>query len=275
MKKHAMVVCALVGAAGMVGASNANTIEFRIVELTGQTQASPVDNVLDYAIQARVSGAGLAVWGFDCLRLVGEAESASTLQTIRTSNGDGTYYAGPSSLNAAIGLGGLARSYSRLALINGNFNGLLNVSAGTFTNTADNELGLISGTLGGSPLMQTPGVDSDFDGRPDTIATPLTLGTLDPSIMSSYMAQDGFIDVYRFRVTVTDFTLRTIPITLVGGDARSFTQVSFNGTEWGPVVHAPGEDLIITGGSFEVIPAPASVALLGLGGLVGARRRRA
>src|SRR5689334_4245102 len=65
------------------------------------------------------------------------------------------------STNAAAGKGAMACSYSFLASISGTFNGSINADVGSsFTNTPGNqEIALITGAIGQSSMLQTPGID--------------------------------------------------------------------------------------------------------------------
>jgi uncharacterized protein (TIGR03382 family) len=70
---------------------------------------------------------------------------------------------------------------------------------------------------------------------------------------------------YVFTYTVTDDTMRTVNYTSMHINADIYqdtfgTSIPYN--------------INVTGTSFDVIPAPASMALIGLGGLVAVRRRR-
>jgi hypothetical protein len=73
------------------------------------------------------------------------------------------------------------------------------------------------------------------------------------------------IELYNITWTPSDYTTRTIS----GGT----THVNFDvyTDDFGTNV---GYDGVVNGFSFRVVPAPASLALLGLGGLVAGRRRR-
>jgi hypothetical protein len=258
------------------------TVEFRIVERTGQTQASSADNVLDLAVQARFNGTNsLGGFYFD-LRLPGELESRGTLQRGAVSNADGTY--DPTfGVGSTIGRAGLPRQYAYFATVNPNFNGLINQSAGTFTNTADQEIGLITAFAQGPSLLGTPGVDADSDGNPDSWSgngsgTPppnLATAPLPAAISSAYFAHNQFIDVYRFRYTLSDFTARTLQLRVNNIVGQQFTQFVFSSGQWGAQNSTTATTAIVSSGlDITVVPAPAALVLLTGAGLAGARRRR-
>jgi MYXO-CTERM domain-containing protein len=274
--------------AALAGAANAQ-VEFRFVERTGQTVASSADSLLEIAVQARVTG-GSNLGGFNFNISTTDSESAGTLQLARTMNGyvfgvGNAYYAGtPWTAGSIVGIHGLAGQYSYLAGINGYFNGLVNQSQGTFTNNpALNEIGLIAGAATGNALLQTPGMDSDGNSVPDTapsngsgISANNEVAPLDPSLAGPYFANGQFIDIFRFRYTVSNFTQRDIVFSLGDLGAQTFDQLLFNNGAWGAEnVTADAQSISAGTLTIHVTPTPASVALLGLGGLVVARRRRA
>ncbi len=263
-------------------AAHGQTVEFRIVERTSQAQASPMDPVLDLAVQARFNGTNsLGGFYFD-MRMLGEQEARGTLQRAGVSNADGTY--DPAfGVGTTIGRHGLARQYSYIASVSPNFNGLINVSSGSFTNTADQEIGLVTGFAQGIPLLGTPGLDADSDGNPDTWSgngsgmTPANLATaaLDPGLSASYFCHSQFIDIYRFRYTVTDFTARTLQFRLANIVAQQFTQFVYSGGQWGAQNTTSASTAVISSGvNIGVVPAPAAIGLLGIGSFVIPRRRR-
>jgi MYXO-CTERM domain-containing protein len=288
--------------AALAGMANAQSVEFRIVQEspttnnvvtaippalgTTLTSANPSGN---FAVQARVTaganGSALAGFSFD-IAIPSEPDSNGTLAKLRIMSlaGDGTYFAGAAAVNAGVGSGGMARQYSYLAGINSQFNGLVNTSGGTFTNQAgQQEIGLITGSATGSALLGTPNIDPQGEGNPSTwsgygaAATPPSgaLAPVDPALGPVYFAQGQFIDLYRFRYTTTNFSARTLNITLQNAAAQVFSNFVFNNGSWGPQATTVAAGSVTTTGlNVPVTPAPASAALLGLGGLVAARRRR-
>lgn len=280
MTKSLVSAMALAAFAGTV---NAQSIDIRVVERTGQTAvAQGGDVILDLAVQARVNGGGaLGGFGFNAV-IPGEPDTNGTQQFGLISNVDGTYAAGVGT-GSVVGRHGLAKSYTYLAGINGAFNGQINTSNGTFTNTAGNqEIGLITGSALGTALMATPGIDPDGENNPATWSgygsggTPAANDTaaLNPAIGAAYFGQGSFIDIYRFRYTVSNFSNRTLTFTLQGLTSQVFSQFVFSNNAWGLNTSTFTGQVSLTPLEVTVTPAPASAALLGLGGLVAARRRR-
>jgi hypothetical protein len=253
----AAIVLALAGHGG------AQTVEFRIVERTGQTQVSSADALLELAVQARVTpgplGSYLGGFNFNIV-LSPEPEANGTLQKARIMAGyvfgvGNAYYTGtPWAPNSIVGVGGIAGQFSYLAGISGTFNGYINMSGGTFTNGPDQEIGVIAGAATGNALLQTPGIDSDGNSVPDTAPSNGTglsanneVAPLDPSLAGTYFADGQFIDIYRFRYTVTNFAPRVFTITVEDAGAQVFDQLLFNNGAWGGENHSlPGVDLTIT-----------------------------
>ena len=235
---------ALLTLAALGSSALAQTVEFRIVERTGQTQVLPGgDTVLDFAVQARVTGGppGSALGGFyfDVV-LAGEPDTSGTLTRGLISNPDHTY-ASAFAANNAVGSGGLAAQYTYLANIVPVFNGLINLGAGTFTDTSGNqEIGLITGSSLGAPLLGTPGLDPLGEGNPATWSgygsgatpTPGDTAPLDPAVGAAYFGLGQFIDVYRFRYTVTDPTGRQLHATLERVGAQTFAGLLAGNNSW-------------------------------------------
>lgn len=273
--------------AALAGASQAQTVEFSIVERSAvpQTVANAGDAVLDFAVRARVTGSvggrGYALGGFGFnIAAPGEADTNGTLLKGVISNSSGLYQASTAAADpGTVGIHGLARSYTYLANINGAFNGVINATQGTFTNSPTaQEIGLVTGSSLGTQLLGTPGADDDFDGNPDTWpgGSPMagSVSDLNPTVGATYFAEGQFVDVYRFKYTVTNFAARSVTFTLQGVTAQIFTQFLYSNGAWGLDTATFTGAATINPYTFTVTPAPASAALLGLGGLVAARRRR-
>jgi hypothetical protein len=286
------------GAAGLLaGATNAQQVTFQIYERTGQAVFGSFDNTLEIGIRAKVTG-GQMLGGFNFNIVTSDAESNGTLARVKTMIGNnpaasppGNYYftGSPWTSGNTLGVHGLAGQYTYLAGINGQFNGLINASGGTFTNNpAINEIGLIAGAATGSSLLQTPGIDTDGDGNPDTAPSDTGSGgsgtpangeiaqVTDPSIRGPYFADNQFIDVYRFRYTVTNLTARPIHFDLAGVGAQFFNQLLYNNGAWGAqnLTALPSQISVAGFDVCSICPAPGAAVTLGLcsGWLI--RRRR-
>jgi hypothetical protein len=284
VKVQATIAIATLSA--LAGRGAAQTVEFRIVQESATannvvtaippaygTELNSANATGNFAVQARVTagpdGSALGGFSFDIV-MPGEADTNGTLAKLRimSTAGDGTYYAGAATANAGVGTGGIARQYSYLAGINSQFNGLINTSGGTFTNQpGQQEIGLITGSATGSALLGTPNIS-----LPGPNPVPV-----DPILGPQYFAQGQFIDLYRFRYTMANFSGRLLNFTLANVTAQVFNQFFFNNGSWAPqdTTVAPG-NITTTGLAIPIgVPAPTSSALLGLGSLVAFRRRRA
>jgi hypothetical protein len=269
------------------GAHAQVVVDFRIVERTGQTVASPFDNILNLAIQARVNSPGntfgLSGW-YSSMVMTGEPETSGTLSRDRTSEADRTY----STAIAGGGGGsfvGLPAQYTYLSGLDARFNGVINSSGGSWVQGPYQDIGLAYGQTAGTSLLSTPGVDPDGDGVPNgsTVAGPYgPTVTLPASIMAEYFGAGQWVDIYRFRYVLSDFTPRTLNFNVRGDTnlpipgAYLFSTVHAVDGVWGDL--SPNRPLatvsnlqILTVG---VIPGPGGVAvgMIGVGVLM--RRRR-
>jgi hypothetical protein len=224
-------------------------VDLRIVERTGQGQvASPDglssgDAVLDIAIQARVNGGGaLAGYQFDVV-ITGESDANGVLQREKIANSDGTYYSGYAVPGPGVsGFSGMPGAYLYYANLAGSFfNGAINQSFSTFTNSAGNqEIGLITGSS--VAMFGVPGLDPQGEGNPATwagygqtpTATPTDGATapIDPGIGATYFGMGQFNDIYRLRYTVTNFSPRTLRFTLRGTTLQTATQFVYSNHNW-------------------------------------------
>jgi len=283
--KSLVTAMALVAAAGAANAQ-VPSVEFRLVERNGQTTVpTPLgatlatDGNLNYAVQARVVGGGatdfLGNFSFDIVAS-GEADANGTLTKLLTSNADGSYTTNPTNANnATVGRGGLAAGYTYLAGINPNFNGLINLTGGTFTNTAaSQEIGLVTGSPTGSALLLL--TDTMGTGNPDTYSGSGTTAPIDPTIAAASLGAAGnFIDVYRFKYTISNLSVdRFITFSLANVTAQIGNSLALANGVWGPVQANASAVATAAAPVHVIVPAPASAALLGLGGLIAARRRR-
>ncbi|HMN42728.1 MAG TPA: hypothetical protein PKE29_17950 [Phycisphaerales bacterium] len=281
--KPAIIAAASAVAVSGASFTQARVVEFRIVERTGQTVANPADPVLDFAVQARVIGGTLAGFSIETLTILGEPDSYGTLARGIISELDGTY-SSAIGVSATVGRAGLARQFTYVAGINSSFNGLINTSGGTFSNGPNQEIGIISASAAGSALLGTPGIDDDGDGNPDGwsgngLPAPPTNGTLVPiptAIAQEYFASGQFIDVYRFRYTVANFSSRVLAFST--NDVTTITSVGsmiFNNGLWG--AYGVSESSVATTQTLQiaVVPGPGGAAILCLAGVrLFARRRR-
>ncbi len=287
--------------AGIAGAAQASTVEFRIVERRGQIAwtgtnfgftsipgVPPIpnlalasgsnvtnDEVLNFAVQARVVGGlpgeALGNFGFDVVS--NDQTARGTLTRSSISDASGAYTPTNYGSNSTVGRGGLSSIYGYLAGINPNFNGLINTSGGSFTeNPAVNDLGLVTGSPTGNSLLLL--TDTQGAGAPDTYSGVGTTAPLDSAVADSYLGADGnFRDVYHFNYYMSSNAIRTVTFSLANAQAQTFFDLALANGVWGPN-NPLNAVAVATGASVVVTPAPASVALLGLGGLVAARRRR-
>jgi hypothetical protein len=256
------------------GAAAQTHVDLRIVPRIGYTHTlSGYEAVYDLAVQARVTSpgnaSGLAAFAFD-IRVLNEPESAGRLWQDSITLDDRTYDPEIRTLNL-VGKGGLASQYSYLASLSPSFNGVINISRGSFTNGPDQEMGLITGTLAGMFLLSTPGVDEDYDGSPDS--TPLDAG-----IMSTYFAAGEFTDIYRFRYAAQSNTGRAFNFQLVNVTGiQVFSGLQSVNGYWGldGVAAVSGADLAVQGLEVRALPAPGIALWLGGAGLaLGCRRKR-
>ena len=281
-------VCVL---ASVAGSLHASTVEFRIVERRNQVAWNPFiaysvplnDNILNLAVQARVVGGApgeaLGNFGFNMI-MSGEAEGSGSLTRAKISiAGSANYDTGPTqyNTNSTLGQGGLASSYTYLAGLSGAFNGVINASTGSWTQTPNQDIGLIKGSpTGGAGLLAY-----GFAGHQDSSGNPVpdtwvsgTTATLDPVIAQDFLGADGnFIDVYHFNYTMSNLAARMFTFTLTGLNAQTFTSLASSDNVWGPANPVDASSIIVTYLSFG-IPAPSSGAMLGISLLLGARRRR-
>ncbi len=282
----ALAAAAPVGVAGLCHAQQAK-VELRIVERTNQITVSPTDAVLNFAVQGRVLDGGLGggggtvgLGGFAfAIILNGESPSHGTLARDAITKPDNTYFEGITGAPPG-SWGGVAHQYGYLIGLNVSFNGLINASGGGWTQTPSQDIGLVSGFAAGSYLLSTPGVDDDFSGAPDTAVGDTAI--LPPAIMQDYFGAGGnWIDLFRFRYTVTNFTSRVLDLHLVSTSADpdptayTFTRLESTDNSWGMVstlISVPPED--ITGLKLQVIPAPATMLGAVVIGAAAARRRR-
>jgi hypothetical protein len=209
----------LVSAAAVVamsGAAFAQSVEFRIVERHpggtgtngGNIVVSSGNNILDYAIQARVTGASNVGFGQASfsVQMPGEAEGNGTFIRGTINNADGSYFPTISTSSSAGKRVGVANAYAYLVGLDSKFNGVINGSSGSWTqDPTRNDIGLITPATRGASYLQyvdlqgaTPG--SDPDGTPDN-----GTGQVDPAVLNQYFGANGnWVDLFRFEYQVTN-----------------------------------------------------------------------
>lgn len=277
--------------ASIAGSAQAGTVSFRIVERRTQTSFNPNlpssvtnDNVLNFAVLARVTGLGESLGNFAFDITSNDAQAAGTFNRSRISIAGSPNYdntATQYSNNSTVGVGGIAASYAYLANINPFFNGLINQTGGSFTdNPAVNEIGLVAGSPTGSFLLLS--TDQTGDGNPDTYAGNDTgippnngdTAALDPALAAQFFASNTEIEVYRFNYNIISTATRALTFSVSNAQAQTFINLGFANGVWGPNNPQNATAVTTAGATVAIVPAPGAAALLGLGGLVAARRRR-
>jgi len=163
--------------------------------------------------------------------------------------------------SALIAVAGLAGAASA--------NGL---EVGDFSWTLDNGIGGTGSVNNAGNSLSITGPDQSFGGTTSLTTTAPTDGTV--SATAVYTSVDsGFFDLGQYLVNGA-------PVTFASNSFQGTFAVTFNvsaGDSFGFAVFS--EDGIFGPGNlnvsdFRFVPAPSSLALLGLGGLVATRRRR-
>jgi len=270
VKKIALSVLAV---AAFAGAANAQTLEWRIVErfsdtvvgaagdtnvptATSGTAGSATDATLWFIVQARVTGLqpGTAINGLGGFAGTvnitsggggGSFKAAGTAGTggNPTNNSPSNFYPASGLPNPGFGTG--PALYSPFRLVSDLGAG----GNGTRASVGANALTDIVGATGGNALAN------------------LTDGAMENNVWGV----DQWVNAYTFQYDVSDFTARTLVV-----QTNFVGSTYFNAVDGGGVPNA----LLFQGesqGSYTVsiVPAPGAAALLGLGGLLAARRRRA
>jgi hypothetical protein len=291
------VLMSLSIAISIAGSATAQTVEFRVIERhpggtglnSGNILIGPGYNILDYAVQARVTGAadvGFGQASFS-IQMPGEFESRGTLVRGTINNADGSYFPTIATSSSAGKRVGVANAYAYLVGLDSKFNGVINGSSGSWTqSSAQQDIGLITPAARGASYLQyvdlqgaTPG--SDPDGVPDN-----GTGQVDPDVLNQYFGANGnWVDIYRFEYIVSDFMpFGPIPVNLVidpDTTVSIFSTSAFrhdadaNVDVWTPDLHS-APFTVAPSPTFRVfIPAAAPSALFGLAALAIVRRRRA
>jgi len=286
--------------AGVAGAADAATVQFRLRERQGQSSWNPGlptnstnDANLWLTLEAHVIGGGptegIGNWAANII--TSDPDSASTpFFRARITNIDGSYNTTFSTNNVNGEDLGMAKQYNYLQGVNPNFSGLFNQSAGSWTQTPNNDIGLIAGSPSGAGVLkridQIGGgpTGDDPDGNPDTYVGPTgpvpngSTAAVDPLFAHDYLGalgEDGhWVELYRFLYVIPNSVARTLSFTIDGAQAQTFSQFAFGDGIWGPANPA-NATITTTNYSLSIVPAPGAAALLGLGGLLAGRRRRA
>lgn len=289
MKK---IVFSALAVAALAGAAQAqNTIEYRWVERHGQTTIGPgatpvagatvagvgtgTDATIILTLEARVVGQGNAL-GISTFG--GDVVSNDPFNTTRNTGGNtqgflsvaSTQGGAPAGLhvNAAFSNSNWAPSYVPYPDGDGGF---LGTGRGIFNpfrqiaNLGDNAQGVANDNDGATAGLQNPTNNvlqrlfgnmsfGDYQNNEDG---PGRLGL------------GSFIPLFVVRYDVTDLTARNLTITFNG------FITAFAGYADGQPVQAISATGISTTYTVSIVPAPGAAALLGLGGLVATRRRRA
>lgn len=269
MKKIVLSALALAAAAGV---ANAQSLEYRIVErfndttvdvgdaaatVSPGTAGNANDKTLWFVVQARVTG------------LTGGPEDFTT-------NGLGGF---AGSVGITSGGGGGAYKASGVAGTGGN---PTNTSPSNFR-PEGNPYGWGSGAALYAPFRLVSDLGAGGNGTRGSVnADSLTdivgatggaaLANLTDGVTpNAAWAVGDWVSVYTFQYDVTDFTARTVVFQTNFVGSTYFTSIDGQGI---PNAIVFGQE---TQGSYTVTitPAPGAAALLGLGGLVAARRRRA
>jgi len=142
------------------------------------------------------------------------------------------------------------------------------VAAANFSVSAT-EAGWVDGSQVAIPSTRVPAVPGQ---NPGVVAgadvTGISIGQL--GLVFGFTAEPGRIDAWRADFTATDFAVeRTVDLSTTTTRMDVYVGPDPGGA-WPRESRSPTEGR----GSFRIVPAPASLALLGLGGLAAARRRR-
>lgn len=301
MKK---IVLTALAVAALAGTAMAQQTEVRIVALGGAVPAGSNGIVLangapsatvNLAVQVRVTGSTanhfVSSWG-GSIRAVGELDTYGSLalRTMSTNPTGATFDADmnlvtfPQPVNRANNANGAATSGT--AALNGLLDAYRNlgingtINPGGADGTPNQEIFNIAARLQGDQLIRAQGVSPYTPFVPGPPSTGGTFGDPvnppSPQVVDFFGGNGNWVDVFRFAYTINETTTaRTTEFKLIPADFGFTNQWVFTSGLWG-VIDQLGQPGSNTGFSITVeeVPAPGAAALLGLGGLIAARRRR-
>jgi hypothetical protein len=273
------IVLSALAVAAAAGVANAQTIELRWTERHGQTMigpgATPVagdtasgvgtvsDATLFLTLEARVVGgttSGISTFG-------GDVTSTDPYNPVRNTGGNANgFFSGAADASAPGFNVANARATSTFSP---NF-------VGPWVNGDGDPLASGRGIF--NPYRQVANLGNAAQGIVDSVgetvnAARSVFGNMaqadfDANAGNNFGNQ-GFITLAVFRYDVTDLTARNLVFTWNG------FVTAFNGYDAGglPIEVASPEGSVSY--TVSIVPAPGAAALLGLGGLIAARRRRA
>lgn len=279
------IVLSALAVATIAGAANAQTIEFRWTERHGQTMIGPgavpiagdpnnagsvSDATIFLSLEARVVNAG-SVLGVSTFG--GSVITNDAFNPVRNTGGNAQGF-----FSAANSDGSAAGTFNTNARATSTFN----TSYGTWVNADDEtlssgrgifnpyrqiaNLGTAANGIVDDTDLNTPGLQSPAFNSALNLFGNMAQADYEPNVAN--FESGNFIPLFIVRYDVTDLTQRALTFTYNG------FITSFTGFDNG----APIEDTTVNispSYTVQITPAPGAAALLGLGGLLAARRRRA
>jgi len=261
-----IVLSALAVAAFAGAASAQNTIEFRWVERNGQTSIGP--GAVPAAAANTLSATDATIW------LVLEARLNTTDPTIRgLAGGAGAVRTTDLQANNAWKLTGSGRINSVASAVS---------SPGfVFPTALPTQRGIFE------PFRLVANLGEVATGVPDDATVSATLANIgqiafatggsaigaliDLDATEAQFGRNNFIPIYTFQLDFTNLAVRSVVFT---------SDIAFTAFSTFDINNIPNSvsgvtSLPVPSYTVSIIPAPGAAALLGLGGLVVARRRRA
>lgn len=285
------------GAFGQSLVLDPGDLEFRII--ADNTLVSPGSNFVQLAMQVRYVGGDVRVMSLAGTRgriASGEADAAGVLDRAGVRDLPfGTFDFGPAARRGMTG--GLRELFSGGGGANNNADengGNPGAASGGNPHNGGGEFRWAPGLAGFGNLLafdvSTSGVGrDDFSGD----GTLISIGLIDDNNGSGddtgveptagiTTDQSRWDTVFMFSYTVTDFTARTISFDYQNKGSTAYPGASEDAVWWWSDAQgnprfsnvAPGVFRDDLSDNITVVPAPGAVALLALGGLVAARRRR-